>query len=254
MKTPRMYINGFPKSGLHLAERMVVSMFDPVRSDYNWYGTNAWSTSRHNLEEAATLAVIQPGQYLHGHTGWLKSIEEILIGLEIGMVLVYRDLRDVVVSQAHHILSDSDKLNHPAREIYPDDIHEVMKTVITGIDDYEGVFERWDTFAPWLEKDWVFPITYRELLRKPQRAAKRFLEYCIGIAYGEEVMIDKELKNNLTEHMVGMLKQRESATFRKGKTGTWKEEFTPEITELFKAHDTKNVIVGLGFEKDNNWQ
>ena len=253
MQTPRMYINGFPKSGLHLAERMVVSMFDPVRGDYNWYGTNPWSTERRNLEEAATLAVIQPGQYLHGHTGWLKTMEELFIGLEIGMVLVYRDLRDVVVSQAYHILSDSDMLNHPARDLYSDNLQEVMRDVIVGIDRFDGIFERWDTYAPWLEKDFVFPITYREMLRKPQKAAKRFLEYSLGLAYDEDFYIEEGLKEMLIENMVAMLKQRTSATFRKGKTGGWKDAFTPELVELFKEHDKNNVMVKLGFEKDNRW-
>jgi len=262
MLVPRLYVNGFPKSGLHLAECMVKQMFKPVRKKNNWWGTNAWTTERYGMDGdylwASKLASINPGQYMKGHSGYTSKLHGALADLNVSMVLIYRDLRDVVVSQAHHITnsgktgSDAD-LWHPEPELYKGDFEHVMKLIIEGVGKYDSIFERWDTFAPWLEHDGIFPITFREMLRKPERAANRFFDYAVGVAMGQDVYIDKDIKKQIVDDLVGMLKSRSSITYRQGKTGTWKDAFTPEITELFKAHDKKNVLVNLGFEKDDRW-
>jgi len=263
MQVPRLYVNGFPKSGLHLAERMVYRMFKPVTDFNNWWGTNAWETEAHGMDGdyrwASKLASIRPGQYMKGHSGYKEKLHSALADLNVSMVFIYRDLRDVVVSQAHHIAkagpsgSGAD-LWHPEPELYEGDFEHVMKLVIEGVGPYQGIFDRWDTFAPWMEQDWVFPITFRELVRKPQRAASRFFDYAVGMAAQGDVELPKEIKTQVCDDLVHALTTRVSTTFRKGKTGTWKEDFTPEITELFKARDTNHVMVKLGFEKDDNWQ
>jgi len=46
---------------------------------------------------------------------------------------------------------------------------------------------------------------------------------------------------------------RSTTTFRKGKTETWKGEFTPDVVECFKDNDP-GWLVKLGFEKDNSWR
>jgi hypothetical protein len=43
-----------------------------------------------------------------------------------------------------------------------------------------------------------------------------------------------------------------SATFRKGTTGQWREEFTSKVTEEFKRR-AGNWLIHLGYEKDNEW-
>ncbi|MBU2099597.1 MAG: hypothetical protein KKD00_12600, partial [Gammaproteobacteria bacterium] len=73
MEFTRLYLNGFPKSGLHLAELMVSAIFKPVRPDHNWYGTNAWTTELKNLDKSPKLAAIEPGHYLKGHSGWSEE-------------------------------------------------------------------------------------------------------------------------------------------------------------------------------------
>lgn len=38
-----------------------------------------------------------------------------------------------------------------------------------------------------------------------------------------------------------------------GKTGNWSSCFTSDFTTLFKAK-LGNFLIGLGYEKDNNWE
>jgi len=255
MQLPPLYLNGFPKSGLHMADLMVSEVYKPFMTK-NWLGTNAWTNIRLNMDKLSVLALLKPGQYIKGHSGHSQELETMLTGLGFCVVLIYRDLRDVVVSQAYHILSDNEDLKHPAREIYPDDLEGVMRLVITGISDYDGIFSRWASFEPWLSKPWVFPIKYRDLRLQTNRIARDFLHYLVSMELlqtGEtEMKLNRAVVNQLIENIVQRTK-RKSVTFRKGKTGGWRYEFTPEITQLFKKYDKTETLVRLGFEKNRNW-
>lgn len=48
------------------------------------------------------------------------------------------------------------------------------------------------------------------------------------------------------------IQPKKSRTFRSGKTGDWREHFTEEHKELFKDV-TGDLLVRLGYEKDNDW-
>jgi len=256
IELPRLYVDGFPKSGLHLAELMVASLYHPNPRKV-WFGTNAWTTEKNNMDKLAALATIDKGHYMKGHSGYDAEFDRMLTGLQIGMVFIYRDLRDVVVSQAYHILSSDEHLKHPARELYPNNLQGVMKCVIEGIGDFDGIFPRWMSYEKWLHKSWVYPVKYDELLKRPHKVAKGFIEYVISLELyhtnQEQAHIDKEHFHDTVEHIVKNTRNKGTVTFRKGKAHQWRYEFTPELVELFKEHDTDNMLVRLGFEKNRNW-
>jgi hypothetical protein len=52
--------------------------------------------------------------------------------------------------------------------------------------------------------------------------------------------------------LVKAIQPRKSHTFRSGKTGGWHEYFTEEHKALFKDV-AGDLLVKLGYEKDNNW-
>ena len=256
MKPPKMYLCGFPKAGLHAAERIMLGMFLPMYAEDNWYGTNAWSVDKHGLKEAALeLATIQRGCYIKGHTGYLKSLEAVLVGLGIGLVFVYRDLRDVVVSQAHHILQVAvdDGLNHPGHELYADNLEEVMMQVIDGVPGYDGIIDRWETYTPWLDCDWILPMRFEDIIKTPERECGRFFDYAYELAKTDSnvvgVLLDTNIRNVAINGMLLEMQQTKmSPTFRKGKVGGWKREFTPETVEAFKAKDN-DWLYKLGYAK-----
>lgn len=256
MNLPPLYLNGFPKSGLHMADLMVNKIYSPFLTK-NWLGTNAWTNIKINMEKLSVLSLVKPGQYIKGHSGHSEEIEAMLTGLGFCVVLVYRDLRDVVVSQAYHILSDNEDLKHPARELYPDNLQEVMKVVITGISDYDGIFERWKSFEPWLYKSWVFPVRFRNLRMQTNRVARDFLHYLAAMDMYYEgkdsIRVSQKAVNQLVDEIVKATHQK-SVTFRKGKSGQWRYEFTPELVDLFKERDTDNTLLRLGFEKNKDWK
>lgn len=261
IQPPRLYVNGFPKAGLHLAVRMALPLFSSgANGDTVWFGTNAWTVRRDNLDLAVDkLESIRDGQYLIGHSGYLPELEQLFDALRYVVLLVYRDLRDVVVSQTYHILSDNPDLNHPWKDRYDGlSKEEIMIAAIEGIADMPGIFERWETYKGWFGKPIVHLVRFEDLIKKPYHEAKRFFERIYGVALYkagiEEAHLDKELKGHIIDDMVYQMKQRHlSVTYRKGKTGQWKREFTPAVVKAFKAADVNNELYQLGYVKGIDW-
>jgi hypothetical protein len=52
--------------------------------------------------------------------------------------------------------------------------------------------------------------------------------------------------------LVDAIQPRRSHTFRSGKTGGWREQFTEEHKALFKDI-AGDLLVRLGYEKSNDW-
>ena len=119
IQPPKLYVNGFPKSGLHLAIQMVSCLFEPVKPKSNWFGTNPWTIVRYDLDSVIDeFTAIKSQHYLKGHTGYMSEIDQLFEALRLAMLFVYRDLRDVVVSQTHHILSDDCSLASNLFELF----------------------------------------------------------------------------------------------------------------------------------------
>jgi len=256
---PKLYLNGFPKSGLHLAEQMAYGMLEPLNHDYNWFGTNAWGIERHSLEEAAlVLGGIRHGAFLKGHMGYLPSLEALFVGLGIGMVFIYRDLRDVIVSQAYHIRSSNKDLRFPHRaEFTGMDFEDTMIAVIEGLGGLESIFTRWDTYSKWLDCEWVLPMKFEQLRNRSNQAVTRFFDYVYHHAMGDSGLVGylgtNAIRNAATSLMLQEMGNRsQSVTFRKGKTGEWKREFTPAVTKAFKENGG-DWLQSLGYEKDGDW-
>lgn len=221
-----------------------------------WYGTNAWTTKRHNLKKIGpSLASIRPGEYMKGHAGYLKAMEALFIGLGIGVVFIYRDIRDVIVSQAYHVTSDNKALRHPNKALYKQmgSFEDVLCAVIAGAGEFPGIFERWETYEPWLESPWVLPIKFEQMLRYPKASAERFLQYALDVAESdmEIVMVDPGLRGMITDNMVDLM-QMGSVTKRKGEARGWQEEFTPRVIECFEEHND-DWLIRNGYEKDKEW-
>jgi len=258
---PKLYLDGFPKAGLHLAVRYVLGLGLTAHDyEYNWVGTNPWTVQRANLHTwAPNINKLQEGEYTKGHTGWLQTIEMSLIMQKIGVLFIYRDLRDVVVSQTYHIMNpDNEKAIHPGKAAYEGMTkEEVMLAVIEGNGEYDGIIPRWETYAPWLDSDWALPLRYEEMLANPYATANKIYDYALEVmqaASGAALVVPDKFRKAVVVTMMKLSKETHlSATFRKGGSGGWRNEFTPAVTEAFKAHEN-GWLARLGYEKDDRWQ
>ena len=264
---PKWYLNGFPKAGLHILEQMVLTMAIPPDPAFthkrHWVGTfqfNSFTNQEVGLEEVLRkMSRLLPGTFFKGHSGWFRELDEFLFYSGVSHVFVYRDLRDVAVSQMHHVLSDNDVLfSHPAKAAYRalGDYDKVLKAVIEGLGPFPGVIDRWEMFAPWLEAEWVHKVTFEQLMENREQCARDMFEYALHRTvdiWDMGLKADPEQFEKTAKDMAAAsIKTNMSPTFRSGKTGSWREAFNQENIDLFKRLDN-GWLVKLGYEEDDNW-
>ena len=265
----KWYLNGFPKSGLH----WVALMLEPVATlmpasngllSLPWSGMfrgNSWTTERMPLERwAYIVGLLQPGHSLYAHCGYSEEVSEYLRLLGVAHIFIYRDPRDVVVSQAYHVLADDDdNFHHPDKELYReikkrDGMEGVIRACIEGVDKYPGVMERWEQYAGWLGAEWVHKVRFEDMVRDSIAAASGILAYGLrhtAHIFGMKLAVDKKRFGQIARTMVafGNMVHR-SPTFRKGEVGDWREYFTPELIDLMKATDRNNWLERLKYNDD----
>lgn len=265
---PRWYLNGFPKSGLHWMQALVGTLAQPVDEDpvsaNIWAGSfcdNGWSEEWIESELVLYRAGrLQDGRLVLAHCGYKPEFEQFLWYLGAAVVFVHRDFRDVAVSQAHHVLSeDDDRFFHPDKDHYRamGSFDDVLKAVIVG-DKWPGLFDRWQHYAGWLAVDWVHCVRYEDLCADIQTAARALsvygLQRAAGVYGASNITIPQEQFAASVAQMVDNgAKTGQSATFRRGGTGHWREYFTPEIKIAFKAADHDGWLVRLGYEPSGDW-
>jgi len=232
---------------------------DPAKRTHEWLGGfkwHSWTNQWLGLQGVLwRMSLLQPGHYYKGHMGFLADVERFLWYANIGMLFLYRDLRDVAVSQAYHIINaDNMRLHHPGRETYAalGGFDDVLSAVIEGLGPFPGVVERWEAFAGWLDVEWVLSLRFEDLINEPEEAAGRILQYALrnGAAFADNrVDFEPETYEKLVTAMVNSGKQTNlSTTYRKGQPGEWREAFKPEHIDLWQKHDPDNWIKQLGYE------
>jgi len=258
----KWYLNGFPKSGLHFGQQFIkplARLMPPGQlHPLPWVGSfqhHSWSEEWQLIEpQLYKLSRLLPGHYFKGHCAWREDIEHFMWFAGIAHVFIYRDLRDVAVSQAYHVLSDDDNWKHPAKDRYAalGSFDKVLEAVIIGLDEWPGVMHRWEMYAPWLDVEWVFKFQYEDALERPAEMAESLINYGlerIANIFRLELVPNADSMETMTEAMVkSAIDNREQAlTFRKGVAGEWRNEFTDEHIEIFKGTDTNNWIARLGY-------
>jgi len=260
--------NGFPKSGTHL----LVMMIHPIAAyqrgtdagvfDKPWVGTfadnswtNRWTPIEHTCFKAGR---IENGKMVKAHLGYTSELERFLYLLGVIHVFIYRDLRDVAISQAHHILnSEEERFAHPRPDYYPrDDFDEVLAQVIAGTPRFPGIVERWRYYAGWLVVPWVLSVRYEDLLVEPKRWATRIFTHAMEQHAGrwnKKVDFDEHGLDVVTDVMADFSQKTDkSPTFRRGGSH-WREVFTERHIDLFKEHDEEGWLVKLGYERGEDW-
>ncbi len=164
---------------------------------------------------------------------------------------MYRDPRDMLVSQVFYATDMQEE--HGMHQYYNSlpDFSARLKVAISGIDKdglkmvsvkqrYEGVFQ-------WLEQKNVMCIRFEDLIDNRDSTLNAMLEEVEKTGYKIPAPRAKALSV-----LVEAIQPKKSHTFRSGKTGGWKEHFSEEHKELFKGM-AGDLLIRLGYEKNNNW-
>jgi len=270
LAVPKIMILSFPKAGTHMAEQMVQPIASPVRNPIvnqawcgNIGGNGFWNIENPRIGEHAQyerLSMCMPGQYYKSHSVYRKVFGNFINMCGYGVIFMYRDLRDVAVSWAHHVTNATGSTNHPAKKFFlmikaDGGFDAVLEAIIDGVGPLPGVIEHWEEFAPWLDQDWVHPVKFEDMRENPEEVAEGIVQYLIGRTREireETLEISAVSKMKFKEMADETRKRKQSPTFRKGKPGGWKEEFSSCAAQKFVEHGGHDWLVKLGYEEEED--
>jgi len=185
---PKYVLNGFPKSGLHAYSAMMGPWCPVVDKETDEWGSFAKQWSGTHMDNSFSfqtempratigwqLARVTQGRHIRTHMAHYDWIQEYLYNLGTSHVFIYRDLRDVAVSQTHHIL---ERGKHPNKGMYRAlGFDGALSAVIEGLDVYEGIIERWEMYAPWLNDTHTLSVSFEDFKRSRFVQARKIVQH-----------------------------------------------------------------------------
>lgn len=254
-EAPPVFGNSKPKSGSHLLLQ-ILNGFTQIMP-YKYVEADPVRTIEKEGRRKTIQEVLSDLQRIpRGVIGWgyVEASPENVTFLctpERVNYFVYRDPRDMLVSQVFFATDMHEEHGMHAYYKSLPDFGARLKVAITGIDRkglhmvsvkqrYEGVFE-------WLEQKHVLCVRFEDLIDNCDPTLIAMLAevektgYKIPTPRAEALSILKDA-----------IQPRKSHTFRSGKTGGWKDHFTEEHKKLFKEV-AGDLVVRLGYESNNDW-
>ncbi|MFZ0444326.1 MAG: sulfotransferase domain-containing protein [Bacillus sp. (in: firmicutes)] len=249
---PKIFINSVPKSGTNLLIQIIKGI--PIINQNRSFWAN-------NHDE---VLKIQSGEVVYSHLPYDSLFSKELQNRSIKQVFIYRDLRDVAVSMVHFI--NDVFYDHPLYPVFQKRIvtfEEQLNAVILGVDligeennnkwgvnkHYPGIYKESHMIYEWKNDSTLCSIRYEDLINKSSQDSVilSIIDYLWENL--KELKIDKYGLLNLMKNNIEPAK---SWTFRQGKTGGWREEFTEKHKRIFKEI-TGNFLIEFDYEKNNNW-
>jgi hypothetical protein len=256
--TPVFFVNSFPKSGTHLLLQAVqgFSKLGPVIYSGLPATTMFDAFSGERLSAAAVagqIAHLQDGDIGYGHV--FAEPEMVAALCQDGVVpfFIYRDPRDVVVSHVHYVTAIwTSHVHHDYYANQLQDFDQRLRVSILGRPelteiDFPSIRERFEPYLGWLERPEVSVVRFEDFVQHKRQT----LEMILAHAAQRGFVYDKSQEDAL-DILEKAIDPRQSPTFRSGKVGGWRNNFTPEHKQLFKEV-TGDLLVRLGYEADVDW-
>lgn len=253
---PVLFANSFPKSGTHLLTQVLhgfTELGPAVDSGLAAIVTYAGDSGepRPLAEIIADVQRLRPGDVAYGHLHAHPQIVDLLDREGTAHFFILRDPRDVVVSHVHYV---TEMAPHHAHHDYYQQLGNYearLRTSILGRPDWAHPFPdiqaRFKPYLGWLESPGTLVIRFEDLIEHRDDALALILGHAAG--FGFPLGVDRE-------HAVAVLARgidpQRSPTFRAGRVGAWKDQFTPEIARLFKEV-AGDLLITLGYETGYNW-
>jgi len=255
-RTPAVFGNAMPKSGSHLVYQILKGITQvapyryvealPVRM------ITGEGRQRSKDEILDDLTGIKPGTmgwgYLRSYPEYIRFFEE---HPDMISFFVYRDPRDQLISSIFYAVDIH--LEHAQHEYYTGiSMDERIKTEILGRDEPDllhlpNVRQHYDEYLRWLDCPEVLCLRFEDLINDKDRSLSKILDHLERGSF--RIPTDRESALAIIKEAI---QPKKSATFRKGKSGGWREHFTEEHKQLFKE-TAGDLLIKLGYEENNDW-
>lgn len=244
---PLLVANSFPKSGTHL----LLQILEGFGGDN--YGTFWASTPSITMRErtpgriARSIAASAPDEIVSAHLHYAAPIAKALAERGATHYFIYRDPRDIVVSEAHYLkrMSRWHRMHRHYKNLSEAD---AVILAIKGIGKpyYPNIAKRFAPYAGWLGRPDVFSVRYEELMGP---ARDEVLERMSTFAVERNPGF---VKSDLIASTRCSIRPERSHTFRRATKGGWRDAFDESHRDAFKQLAAP-LLVHLGYERDENW-
>lgn len=190
--------------------------------------------------------------FLVTHAPFSLEMEAILKERNCPVFFLIRDPRDWVISVIKHPpISGVDIYGAPIGDKFflSLDMNQKIDYVIQGTPWYYSAREVYEKFLPWMKSSVCCTLRFEALLG-PQGGAyseKEQIAELRKIATALHLDVSDEMLLETFQASFG-----KGTIFSKGKAGSWKDYFNEEHKEHFKQI-LGDILIELGYEKDNNW-
>lgn len=252
---PPIFGNAKPKSGSHLLLQ-ILSGFAQIMP-YAYVEADPIRTITKGGKRKPKEKILAELQGVpHGVIGWgylEPTPENVAFLCQPGRVnyFIYRDPRDLLVSQVHFATEMREEHGMHAYYNSLPDFGERLQAAITGID-RDGLYmvsvkQRYESVFQWLATPGVLCVRFEDLIDRRETTLHAMLDAVERTGYRIPTPREKSLAV-----LVQAIQPARSHTFRSGSTGGWREFFTDEHKKLFKDV-AGDLLVRLGYEKNNDW-
>ncbi len=252
---PPMFGNAKPKSGSHLLLQILGGFTrimpyayvqaEPVRT------ITREGRRRGQAEVAADLRNLHRGVVGWGYVDPTPENVSILCRPERVTFFIYRDPRDLLVSQVFFATDIYDEHGMHAYYKSLPDFGARLKAAICGVERDGAVMvnvrKRYESVLQWLAQEHVLCVRFEDLSNDRDATLAAMLDQVDRAGYVIPTPRDKALSM-----LAGSIRPSRSRTFRSGKTGGWKDYFSDEHKRLFKEV-AGDLLLRLGYESSDDW-
>jgi len=254
---PVLFANSFPKSGTHLLTQ-ILDGFTQIGPAVN-SGLPAVVTydgfSGHQRQVQEILADLQrllPGDIAYGHVHALPEIIAYIAKARFAFYFILRDPRDVVVSHVHYVTDM--ETNHIHHHYFKNELSSFDERLSASIQgrpeleiDFPNIRQRFEPFMGWLDQPNILTLRYEDFILERKLTLAQVLDF--AIQRGFPLQMEREIA---LERLENSIDPQRSPTFRTGKAGGWKVQFTEAHKQLFKDI-SGDLLIRLGYEKTYDW-
>ncbi len=244
-------VNSVPKSGTYLLQK-VLGVVEGKRDWGNFLASQPSYSSRvrDGAQMAARIARVVPGELVCGHLHFSEESRRALERLNVAHFMIYRDPRDVAISEAHY-LGAMNRWHYMHKTFKPLSESERITLSIKGNEgeggNYPDIGKRYAAFLAWIEDPQVYSVSYERLVSSEREVEFRKMFEFLSRKTGEELRID-----DLVERALEAVQPKRSHTFRRGGIGGWKTDFDEAAKRDFKAV-AGDLLIKLGYEESEDW-
>jgi len=200
------------------------------------------------------LQKLVPGETARGHLFWHPLLARQFNESGIVSYLIYRDPRDVALSEARYLASMNryHRMHRVYKDLSPD---EALMLSIKGWPEatqrniyYPDINARYRRFLGWLTHETTLAVRFEDL-RGPESDiwTGRIVSHYVSSS-GHNSSDADEMVLRATRS----IDPRRSHTYRQGQVGGWRQAFSREHMQEFHAV-AGELLIELGYESTDDW-